>query len=149
MAIGLLAALAVASAVSGPPATAPSPDLRMAANSVITLRACNHTKTTVLVGSSYIPIGARDWRNKGWTAVNAGACSDIFKTDNRTFYVRAEVKGHSDQSWGSDIAQCVEYPGPYDFMTKSSDTSCPEGEPAQFTTFHSDGRPVYVWNLNP
>jgi uncharacterized membrane protein len=150
MAIGLFAVIALASAVSGsPPAAAPSPDLRMAANSVITLRACNHTKTAVLVASSYIPIGGRDWRNKGWTAVNAGACGDIFKTDNRTFYVRAEVRGHSDQSWGSDIAQCVEYPGPYDFMTKSSDTTCPEGEPAQFTTFHSDGRPVYVWNLNP
>ncbi len=149
MASGLLAIAAIASAFSGTPAAAPPPELRLAANTTITLRACNHTKTTVLVASSFIPVHGRDWRNKGWTAVNAGACVNIFETDNRTFYVRAEVKGNSDHFWGTDIAQCVEYPGPYDFMTKFSDTNCPEGEPAQFTTFHSDGRPVYVWNLNP
>jgi uncharacterized membrane protein len=119
------------------------------AATVITLRACNHTDKTVLVGSSYIPIGGSDWRNKGWTGVRPGACLDIFKTENRTFYARAEVKGDSEHYWGADIKQCVEYPGPYDFFTGSDDTTCPEGEPAEFTTFHSDGRPVYVWNLNP
>ncbi|HXC55971.1 MAG TPA: DUF1036 domain-containing protein [Rhizomicrobium sp.] len=117
--------------------------------STITLRACNHTDSMVLVASSFIPVGSDDWRNKGWTKVQRGACEDIFKTANRTFYARAEVKGDSDQYWGSDIKQCVEYPGPYDFFTKSDDTTCPEGEPAEFTTFHSDGKPVYVWNLNP
>ena len=116
---------------------------------VITLRACNHTDKTVLVGSSYIPIGGSDWRNKGWTAVSPGQCENIFKTENRTFYARAEVKGDSDHYWGNDIKQCVEYPGPYDFFTGSDETTCPEGEPAEFTTFHSDGRPVYVWNLDP
>jgi uncharacterized membrane protein len=115
----------------------------------ITLRACNHTSDTVMVGSSFIPIGGSDWRNKGWTAVRAGKCLDIFTTENRTFYARAEVKGDSESYWGSDIKQCVEYPGPYDFNTGSDDTTCPEGEPAEFTTFHSDGSPVYVWNLNP
>jgi uncharacterized membrane protein len=120
------------------------------AASVITLRACNHTDDTVLVAASFMPIGSHDtWRNKGWTRVHAGGCEDIFKTANRTFYARAEVKGESDQYWGSDIKQCVEYPGPYDFNTASDDTTCPEGEPAEFTTFHSDGRAVYVWNLNP
>lgn len=116
---------------------------------VITLRACNHTGDTVLVASSYIPIGGSDWRNKGWTRVGPGRCEDIFKTTNRTFYARAEVKGDSDSYWGKGIKQCVEYPGPYDFYTASEDTTCPEGEPAEFTTFHSDGSPVYVWNLNP
>ena len=115
----------------------------------ITLRACNRTDETVLVASSYIPLGGSDWRNKGWTKVRAGSCVNIFRTSNRTFYARAEVKGNSEQYWGSDIKQCVEYPGPYDFFTGSHDTSCPEGEPAEFTTFHSDGRPVYVWNLDP
>lgn len=119
------------------------------AASTVTLRVCNHTDESVLVGSSYIPIGGSDWRNKGWTKVNAGDCEDIFKTTNRTFYARAEVKGDSDHYWGSDIKQCVEYPGPYDFYTRSEDTTCPEGEPQQFTTFHSDGRSVYVWNLTP
>lgn len=147
MAIGLLAAATLAAAVSGhSPATA---DIRLAANSVITLRACNHTTKNTLVASSYIPIGGSQWRNKGWTKVAAGACKDIFTTTNRTFYVRAEVQGDSNHYWGSDIKQCVEYPGPYDFFTGSNDTTCPEGEPADFTTFHSDGRPVYVWNLNP
>ena len=116
---------------------------------VITLRACNHTSNSVMVASSFIPIGNSDWRNKGWTEVGAGQCSDIFKTTNFTFYARAEVKGDSDSYWGTDIKQCVEYPGPYDFYTRSEDTSCPEGEPADFSTFHSDGSPVYVWNLNP
>lgn len=115
----------------------------------ITMRACNHTNSPVMVASSYIPTNASDWRNKGWTQVSAGSCQDIFKTSNGTFYARAEVKGDSDSYWGSDIQQCVEYPGPYDFYTHSSDTTCPEGEPAEFTTFHSDGSPVYVWNLNP
>jgi len=115
----------------------------------ITLKVCNRTDDPVLVASSYIPIGGSDWRNKGWTRVDAGACLNVFKTTNRTFYARAEVKGDSDQYWGKDIKQCVEYPGPYDFYTGSNDTTCPEGEPAEFTTFHSDGRPVYVWNLDP
>ena len=115
----------------------------------ITLRVCNRTDDIVLVASSYIPVGGSGWRNKGWTRVDGGACLDIFRTTNRTFYVRAEVKGDSDQYWGKDIKQCVEYPGPYDFYTGSNDTTCPEGEPAEFTTFHSDGRSVYVWNLDP
>ena len=119
------------------------------ARTTVTLRACNHTDDTVLVAGSYIPMGGSDWRNKGWTKVGAGSCEDIFRTENRTFYARAEVKGDSAQYWGSDIKQCVEYPGPYDFYTGSDETTCPEGEPAQFTTFHSDGRSVYVWNLNP
>ncbi|MGZ5939898.1 MAG: DUF1036 domain-containing protein [Rhizomicrobium sp.] len=119
------------------------------ARGTVTLRVCNRTNDSVLVASSYIPIGGSDWRNKGWTRVRAGGCEDIFKTENRTFYARAEVKGDSDQYWGADIKQCVEYPGPYDFFTGSDDTTCPEGEPAEFTTFHSDGRPVYVWNLDP
>ena len=147
MAIGFLAASLVAAAISGSgPASA---DIQLAANNPITLRVCNHTSNATLIGSSFIPIGGREWRNKGWTKVSAGACRDIFTTNNRTFYARAEVQGHSDEFWGTDIKQCVEYPGPYDFMTGSNDTTCPEGEPQQFTTFHSDGRPVYVWNLNP
>lgn len=120
-----------------------------AGSAVITLRACNHTKLNTLVASSFIPIGGNKWRNKGWTKVAAGACGDIFATNNRTFYVRAEVQGNSKKYWGNDIKQCAEYPGPYDFMTGSNDTTCPEGEPVDFTTFHSDGHPVYVWNLNP
>ena len=119
------------------------------ARGTVTLRVCNRTNDTVLVASSFIPIGGSDWRNKGWTRVRAGGCEDIFRTDNRTFYARAEVKGDSEQYWGADIKQCVEYPGPYDFFTGSDETTCPEGEPAEFTTFHSDGRSVYVWNLDP
>lgn len=147
MAIGFLAATLVAAAISG--SGAATTDIQLAANNVITLRVCNHTNNPTLIGSSFIPIGGKEWRNKGWTKVNAGACRDIFATANRTFYARAEVQGHSDEFWGTDIKQCVEYPGPYDFMTGSNDTTCPEGEPQEFTTFHSDGRPVYVWNLNP
>jgi uncharacterized membrane protein len=138
------AALAGAALLAAVAATTPAQ-----ARSAVTLRVCNRTNDTVLVASSYIPIGGSDWRNKGWTRVRAGGCEDIFKTDNRTFYARAEVKGDSDQYWGADIKQCVEYPGPYDFFTGSDETTCPEGEPAEFTTFHSDGRPVYVWNLDP
>jgi uncharacterized membrane protein len=147
MAMGFLAASLIAAAISG--SGAESAAIRLAANNVITLRVCNHTSNPTLIGSSFIPVGGRAWRNKGWTKVNAGACRDIFTTNNHTFYARAEVQGHSDEFWGTDIKQCIEYPGPYDFMTGSKDTTCPEGEPAQFTTFHSNGSPVYVWNLNP
>ncbi len=148
MAVGLLAAAALAAAVSGHAGDAHSGDIRLA-STTITFRACNHTDNAVVVGASYIPVGGNLWRNKGWTQVGPGACRDIFTTDNKTFYARAEVKGSSDQYWGHDIKQCVEYPGPYDFMTRSEDTTCPEGDPADMTTFHSDGRPTYVWNLNP
>ena len=115
---------------------------------VVTLRVCNHTDDPVLVATSYIPIGGSDWRNKGWTRVSARRCLDVLSTENHTFYASAEVRGDSDQYWGSDIKQCVEYPGPYDFYTGSNDTTCPEGEPADFTTFHYSGG-VYTWNLNP
>lgn len=115
----------------------------------ITLRACNNTRHTVLVAGSYIPVGGEEWRNVGWTRVSAHSCTSIFRTSNRTFYARAEVRGDSNRYWGSDIKQCVEYPGPYDFYTDSEDTTCPEGEPQEFTTFHSDGRAVYIWNLDP
>jgi uncharacterized membrane protein len=141
--------LAVALGLAGLAAVSMSSPAQARGSNTVTLRACNHTDDTVLVAASFIPIGGSDWRNKGWTRVGAGGCEDIFKTTNRTFYARAEVKGDSDQYWGSDIKQCVEYPGPYDFFTASEDTTCPEGEPAEFTTFHSDGRAVYVWNLNP
>ena len=124
MAIGLLAAASLAAAISGH--TDAAAGTRLAANSVITLRVCNHTTNATLVGSSFIPIGGNEWRNKGWTKVNAGACKDIFTTANRTFYARAEVQGHSDEYWGSDIKQCVEYPGPYDFMTGSKTRPAPK-----------------------
>jgi len=117
--------------------------------STITLRTCNNTRHSVLVASSYIPVGGSDWRNVGWTRVNAHSCMSLFRTNNRTFYARAEIRGDSSRYWGSDIKQCVEYPGPYDFYTGSEDTTCPEGEPQEFTTFHSDGRSVYIWNLDP
>jgi len=115
----------------------------------ITLRVCNRTSGKVEVASSFIAVGESDWTNKGWTGVESGACEDIFVTTNQTFYARAEVAGDSDSYWGTDIKQCVEYPGPYNFKTSSDDTSCPEGEAAMFTTFKSNGQPVYVWNLNP
>jgi len=120
-----------------------------AASASITLRTCNNTRHTVLVASSYIPVGGSEWRNVGWTRVNAHACASIFRTNNRTFYARAEIRGDSRRYWGSDIKQCVEYPGPYDFYTGSEDTTCPEGVPREFTTLRSDGRSVYIWNLDP
>lgn len=113
------------------------------------LQACNHTDKPLLVASSYIPIGASLWRNKGWTVVGAGACKDLFTTENNTVYLRAEVKGDSSQFWGSDIDQCVDYPGPYDFTTRSDDTTCPQGKPAKFTTLHTGGKAIFTWNLNP
>ena len=116
-------------------------------NNPITLRACNHTDDTLLVAASFIPVGGADWRNKGWTRVRARGCENIFTTTNRTFFARAEVKGDKDTSWGTDIKQCVEYPGPYDFYTASEDTTCPEGEPADFSEFHSNGSSVFVWDL--
>jgi hypothetical protein len=115
----------------------------------VTLRACNHTKDDVLVAGSYIPPGGEKWRNKGLDARQRRCLPRYIQNDQQHFYVRAEVKGDSSQFWGSDIMQCVEYPGPYDFYTGSDETTCPEGEPQKFTTIHSDGRPVFVWNLNP
>jgi len=154
MALLLLAAAALSASVSGP-----SSDLKLAENmsqsgggnggNTITVRACNRTDQPTMVAVSYIPVGGSDWRNKGWFTVASGDCSDVLTTTNRTIYVRAEVKNDPNHYWGSDIKQCVEYPGPYDFYTGSDETTCPEGEPQDFTTIRSDGSPVFVWNLNP
>jgi uncharacterized membrane protein len=120
-----------------------------ASASVVTLRACNHTHDNLMVAGSYIPVGGGDWLNEGWTSVGPGECQDIFKTDNQIFYARAEVKDNSNTFWGDDIAQCVSYPGPYHFTTKSEDTSCPDGDDAvKFTTFHANGQPVMIWDLS-
>jgi len=154
MVLSLLAAAALNAAVSNP-----SGDVRLAdtmqrggasgAGNTITVRACNHVDVPTMVAVSYIPVGGSDWRNQGWFTVAPGDCNDVLTTTNRTIYVRAEVKDDPNRYWGSDIKQCVEYPGPYDFFTGSNDTTCPEGEPQDFTTIHSDGSPIFVWNLNP
>src|SRR5689334_18084432 len=99
MAVALLAVAALASSLSIHAPTADPSWTRVAANTTnITLRACNHTHDKVLVAGSWIPVGGNKWLNKGWTPVPAGACKDVFVTSNRTFYVRAEVASHSDQS---------------------------------------------------
>jgi uncharacterized membrane protein len=123
-------------------------DTRLADN-VITFKVCNHSGKQAFVGSSFIPVNGTVWRNEGWKFVAANACRDIFTTMNHTFYARAEVKGDPDTYWGKGIKQCVLYPGPYDFMTGSNDTTCPKGEPAEMTVFKSDGTPTFTWTLNP
>ena len=143
MPIAVVAAFALAANLSGHSATAATWPAS------VTLKVCNRTGNTALVASSYIPAGASQWRNQGWTRVGAGTCQDMFSTINRLFYARAEVVGHPDIHWGSDIARCVRYPGPYDFVTAGDATACPDGKLAGYETFHSDGHPVYVWNLDP
>ena len=140
--------VAVAFGLAGLAAVAMSTPAQ-ARNTTVVFRACNNTDKTIMLASSFIPIGQSDnWRNKGWQPVSAHSCAEIFRTENTTFYARAERKGHSDQAWGSDIKQCVEYPGPYDFFTASDETSCPEGQPADFKTFRGVHTPVYSWNIN-
>src|SRR5215469_2938187 len=122
MVLSLLAAVAVSAAVSSP-----GSDIRLAESmqrqggggGTITVRACNHVDEPTMVAVSYIPIGGSEWRNKGWFTVAPGDCSDVLTTTNRTIYLRAEVKDDPSRYWGSDIKQCVEYPGPYDFYTGS------------------------------
>jgi len=144
MKLALLAASALAMAMSG----AKAADIRLADN-VITFKVCNHSGKQALIGSSFMPVNGTVWRNEGWKFVAAGTCRDIFVTGNRTFYARAEVKGNPDMYWGKGIKMCVLYPGPYDFMTGSSDTTCPKGEPAEMSIFKSDGTNPFTWTLNP
>ncbi len=118
--------------------------------SATTLRVCNNTNKPALVASSYIPVGRSDWRNVGWTPVAPKSCREnLFTTDNNNVYLRAEVRGDSSQYWGSDIDQCVDYPGPYDFYTGSDDTTCPQGMPEKFTTINTEGKVAFTWNLDP
>jgi hypothetical protein len=154
MVLSLITAAALTAAISGPGSDvrlADSMQQRGGGNSgdTITVRACNHIDEPTMVAVSYIPVGGSSWRNKGWFTVAPGDCTDVLTTTNRTIYLRAEVKDDPSRYWGSDIKQCVEYPGPYDFYTGSEETTCPEGEPQEFTTIRSDGSPVFVWNLNP
>jgi len=116
---------------------------------VTTIRVCNNTTQPALVASSYIPVGESLWRNEGWTPVGPSSCKEVFTTENRTVYLRGEVRGDSSQFWGTDIDQCVDYPGPYDFFTRSDDTVCPQGMPAKFTTIDTQGNSVFTWNLDP
>jgi uncharacterized membrane protein len=141
---------------------------------VITLVACNRTARTLAIATIYIPVSSERWRSTGWTNVDAGTCRGVLATANTIFYARAEeaVRGQrhdTDTASGRDIEfmnglvqgdamipnaggdahLCVRHNGSWDIMATSLSGTCGSdaSEPANFKTFHSEGRSLLVWNL--
>lgn len=131
-----------------------------------TLVACNHTPHTLALASIYTPVASDQWRSVGWLNVEPGMCRGILATANDTFYARAEeatreqihdpsVMGGMAQgdrgiaSAGGGAKLCVRHTGDWDTTTSTLDRTClgVAGETVDFRVFHSDGRPVLIWNL--
>lgn len=137
-----------------------------AATGTTTLVACNHTSHTLAIAGIYMPVSADQWRSAGWMNVDAGTCRGIFTTAQDTFYARAEVanrsqvhdpyfmRGTADSdngiaNSGGDVNWCVRHNGDWDIQAHTLRETCggQVGESASFKTFHSTGKPLFVWNL--
>jgi uncharacterized membrane protein len=139
-----------------------------------TLVACNRTQRTVAVASIYLPVSSGKWRSTGWIEIDPATCRGVLATANTTFYARAEEavrnQRHDADSMsgrdvefmnglvqgdamvpnaGGDIRLCVRHSGNWDVMADNLRETCSSdaSEPADFKTFHSDGRAMLVWNL--
>jgi uncharacterized membrane protein len=109
---------------------------------------CNKTQEILGVAVSYVPVGeTTTWRNVGFFSLNPGDCKNLFSTQNRNFYLRAQ--DGAGYHWGEGIRLCLENPGPYDFNTAGSG-SCPDGSITDtFALFTNDSGGDYTWNINP
>jgi len=110
----------------------------------ISIVACNKAKTDISVALVYDPVGETvSWRYIGWFVIHPGACNTLEDTDNQLFYLYA--KGTDGTTWGdtnigSDPPQkhCLVADAAYDFMIKSSDSTCPANATIEsFFTVHS------------
>ena len=120
-----------------------------AQRNVTEIRVCNHYHRRALVAASYIQVGDRFWRNRGWVGVPARGCATIGRTDNRHIYLYAEVQGTDAYSWGGNHRLCVEYPGPYNYFTDGRGETC-RGNRRAAGFRHIVVEPgTFTWNLRP
>jgi hypothetical protein len=143
--------------------------------SVTTLMACNHTSHTLELASIYVPVDGKQWRNVGWTSVEAGMCRAILSTGGDTFYARAEQEIREEMTAmlnqsnvntpgvlngsaqgdggtaraGSGAKFCVRHAGNWDTTASAPEGTCigVGGGPVDFKVFHADGRPIHMWNI--
>ena len=85
----------------------------------------------------------------GWFAVAARSCEDAADTANAVFYGYAEVANDNSHYWRGDHPLCVEYPGPYGFLSTGAETCEPHQRLRDFVRLHADDFGVYTWTLDP
>jgi len=117
------------------------------APSTIQLRVCNRSGSNAMVAVSYIPVGEERFYNRGWFRVNAGECHDIVETGNSNFYFYADVEG-DDSHWGGSHKLCVEYPGPYNFYSTSSQYCGSNQEVRGFQPASMEEPGTFTWYLD-
>ena len=130
------------------------------------LVACNRTTRTVQFASVYIPVADTQWRSTGWMPLEPGMCRGLLQTSHPVFYARAEDAVRSAMhdphrtggmtegdvtiaNAGGDMMLCVPHVGDWDDRGETLDGLCKSNnrEPTSFRTFHDDGKPMQVWNL--
>ena len=114
----------------------------------IQLRVCNRSGQNAMVAVSYIPVGEDRFYNRGWFRIGAGDCNDLVETGNSNFYFYADVEG-TNRYWGGNHQLCVEYPGPYNFYSTSSQYCESHQETRGFQPASMDEPGTFTWNLDP
>lgn len=130
------------------------------------LVACNRTTRTVQFASVYIPVAETRWRSTGWMPLDPGMCRGLLQNTHPVFYARAEdavrdamhdphrTGGMTEgdvtiANAGGDVTLCVPHVGDWDDHGDTLDGLCKTNrEPTKFRTFHDDGKPMQIWNLD-
>jgi hypothetical protein len=129
------------------------------------LVVCNRTTRKVQLAGVYVPVSDTQWRSTGWMPLDPGMCRGILQTTHPDFYARAEdavrsamhdpnFKGGMTEgdvtiaNAGGDTMLCVPHVGDWDDRADTLDSLCKSNrEPTKFRTFHEDGKPMQIWNL--
>lgn len=119
------------------------------ARSSLDLHVCNRSGRDATVAVSYVEIGSGQFINRGWFDVVDGACTPVATTDNANFYMYADATDGSGRTWQGNHALCVEYPGPYNFLSTGTATCDLGQETRNFVPMHADEPGSYTWNLDP
>jgi Protein of unknown function (DUF1036) len=129
------------------------------------LVVCNRTTRMVQLASIYVPVSDTQWRSTGWMPLDPGMCRGILQTTRPVFYARAEdavrnamhdphtTGGMTEgdvtiANAGGDIMLCVPHVGDWNDRAETLDNLCKSNrEPTKFRTFHENGNPMQIWNL--
>jgi hypothetical protein len=129
------------------------------------LVVCNRTTRMVQLASVYVPVSDTQWRSTGWLPLDPGMCRGILQTAGPVFYARAEdavrsamhdphITGGMTEgdvtiaNAGGDILLCVPHVGDWNDRAETLDNLCKSNrEPTRFWTFHENGKPMQIWNL--
>jgi len=97
--------------------------------------------------------------------LDPGTCRGILQTTRPVFYARAEdavrnamhdpnIRGGMTEgdvtiaNAGGDTVLCVPHVGDWDDRADTLDNLCKSNrEPTKFRTFHENGKPMQIWNL--